>query len=355
MSETVTRVRLFVASTNDLAEEHAAMRVVIDELNHSIASDRKLVLELVSWHTHAWPGVGTDPQDVINQEVGSSDIFIGIIWKRLGTPTPRAASGTVEEFERAYARWLSRKYPQILLYFKCTPFFPQSLEEIENLAQVTTFRMRLRDKGVLYWEYRDMAEFQRDFRQHLSSVLLSSTPAPSVPSRAKPDPETFMDRLADLKMLFEALPLLRVLPVSVIHVDLDNFKRFNDRFGYEQADEFLGRVGKVLSDSVGAKGTLYRIGGDEFAVVMTGARSRDANKLAQDLQLCIRTLGKTFGGVTASFGLATCHSKPNRDLLRGAHTATFVSKVKGCNAITVYPLSPRDRELFEMAVARGLS
>ena len=52
---------------------------------------------------NAYPGFGTDPQGVVNEEIGDDyEIFIGPLWSRFGTPTPRAFSGTQEEFERVY-------------------------------------------------------------------------------------------------------------------------------------------------------------------------------------------------------------------------------------------------------------
>lgn len=70
---------------------------VVAELNRGIADERGLVVELIRWETHVRPVIGTDAQDVINRQIGVPDVFIGIFWKRLGTPTPRAPSGTAEE------------------------------------------------------------------------------------------------------------------------------------------------------------------------------------------------------------------------------------------------------------------
>jgi hypothetical protein len=41
-------------------------------------------LDLIQWETHAWPGFGADAQDVINREIEPGDIFIGIMWRRIG-------------------------------------------------------------------------------------------------------------------------------------------------------------------------------------------------------------------------------------------------------------------------------
>ncbi|MEW6220293.1 MAG: hypothetical protein AB1634_12275, partial [Thermodesulfobacteriota bacterium] len=80
MSEQVNKVRVFVASPSDCKDERESLPSLFERLNHGIASEKHIVLELVRWETHAWPGFGQDPQDVINEQIGDYDIFIGIMW-----------------------------------------------------------------------------------------------------------------------------------------------------------------------------------------------------------------------------------------------------------------------------------
>jgi diguanylate cyclase (GGDEF)-like protein len=56
--------------------------------------------------------------------------------------------------------------------------------------------------------------------------------------------------------------------------DLNGFKHYNDTFGHPAGDELLKRLGGALRDSVGEDGTAYRIGGDEFCVLLTCAPDR---------------------------------------------------------------------------------
>lgn len=172
MAEKLTKLKIFVASPGDVQEERDRLPVVIDELNRGVAAQNGLVLELVRWETHAWPGIGEDAQDVINREIGPSDIFIGIMWKRFGTATKRAASGTVEEFERAYEFWRTYQRPHIMFYFDRTPFYPISEQELEQMQRVISFRSTLQQKGVLFWEYEGATEFESIVRQHLTKVIL---------------------------------------------------------------------------------------------------------------------------------------------------------------------------------------
>jgi diguanylate cyclase (GGDEF)-like protein len=59
-------------------------------------------------------------------------------------------------------------------------------------------------------------------------------------------------------------------PVTLVLFDLDGFKRFNDTFGHPEGDVLLARLGRALREAVGADGTAYRLGGDEFCVVLKG-------------------------------------------------------------------------------------
>jgi len=63
-------------------------------------------------------------------------------------------------------------------------------------------------------------------------------------------------------------------PLTLILLDLNGFKRYNDTFGHPAGDAMLKRLGSQLNEAVGADGAAYRIGGDEFAVLTTGADGR---------------------------------------------------------------------------------
>ena len=130
MARSETILRIFVASPKDVAEERASLEDVVRELNLTWSKNLGIRLELVKWETHAYPGIGTDPQAVINEQIGDDyDIFVGIIWKCFGTPTERANSGTAEEFDRAYKRF--RENPdqlRIMFYFRDAPVAPSELD-----------------------------------------------------------------------------------------------------------------------------------------------------------------------------------------------------------------------------------
>ncbi len=125
MASGVTKVRIFVASPSDVEFERKQMDKIVQELNitlPALAPNKQLTLELVKWESAVAPGMGRDAQDVVNQQIGDYDVFVGIMWKRMGTPTSVAQSGTEEEFRHAYATWEKNKRLPILFYFSQAPY-----------------------------------------------------------------------------------------------------------------------------------------------------------------------------------------------------------------------------------------
>jgi hypothetical protein len=173
-------VRVFVASPGDVRSEREQLRKVIEELNLTIAAlapDRGIVLELVRWETHVPPGVGGDAQDQVNFYITDDyDVFVGIMWKRMGTATPRAGSGTEEEFNRAKKKWEGDKHAPVMFYFCQEPFPPpRNVEEIDQLRKVVEFRTVMSTSGLIA-EYGTHSGFSDVVRPHLLLTLAKMYP-----------------------------------------------------------------------------------------------------------------------------------------------------------------------------------
>lgn len=137
---------VFLASPSDVSEERARLEEVISELNQSWSRSLSIRLDLIRWETHAYPGFGVDPQDVINRQIPPDyDIFIGIMWYRFGTATGRAESGTEEEFMRAKAKWDADKSAiDLMVYFKDAPVSPSQVDP-SQLSKLTDLVAELAD------------------------------------------------------------------------------------------------------------------------------------------------------------------------------------------------------------------
>lgn len=116
----VDKIKIFLASPSDVKTERRHVQKVIEEINRTITSAQGVVLEIIC-SENAFPGYGKDGQAILNDQIGDMqeyELFIGIMWNRLGTPTPRARSGTVEEFERAVKTLKDKGKPHICFYFR---------------------------------------------------------------------------------------------------------------------------------------------------------------------------------------------------------------------------------------------
>lgn len=167
--------RIFVASPGDVSEERERLRKVIEEINITIAPHHKFLVEFVRWETHCFPAAGRI-QSIVNEQIGSYDIFIGIMWKRFGTPTGVSDSGTEEEFRIAYEAWKEKKLLGIFFYFCQEPFMPRTVEELDQCRQVLTFKEELSQK-LLFWEYENHSAFSDKIRPQLTLFLLNNVKA----------------------------------------------------------------------------------------------------------------------------------------------------------------------------------
>ncbi|HEV7671312.1 MAG TPA: DUF4062 domain-containing protein [Thermoanaerobaculia bacterium] len=172
MPTTLRVFRVFVASPNDLQPEREALESAIAELNQTTGSTLGLRLDLIRWETSTHPAMGEDPQSIINAQIDDNfDIFIGMLWCRLGQPTPRAESGTIEEFERALARWRANSSAvEVMIYFKDAPIHPSKIDPAQ-LQGVHTFKERIRQEGLTS-EFSSTDAFLTAIRIHLTRVLL---------------------------------------------------------------------------------------------------------------------------------------------------------------------------------------
>jgi hypothetical protein len=159
-------LEVFIASTNDLKEERRAVEEVLRDWNASNAKDRQIMLKPIRWEEDSTPELGPGSfQAVINESLlDHADILIGIIGKRLGSPTESAVSGTVEEIER----FAAAKKP-VLLYFSDREFRVSEINT-QELERVREFRMAMQSRG-LFLTFENIEDFKARLRSHLDRRL----------------------------------------------------------------------------------------------------------------------------------------------------------------------------------------
>jgi len=166
MPETIQLFRILLASPADVTEERDLIVRMIDDWNVQHGDGTGTRAELMNWRTHAHPEAGRRPQALINRQFADrADIVLAIFWRRLGSPTGKAASGTVEEIERAL-----RRGKKVMVYFSQRPGPEKVTPDTREEARISRFRQKL-ERSALYATYDDVVEFQAAVRKDLALVL----------------------------------------------------------------------------------------------------------------------------------------------------------------------------------------
>ncbi len=125
-------------------------------------------------------------------------------------------------------------------------------------------------------------------------------------------------------------------PLSIMLLDVDKFKLFNDSFGHLAGDEVLKAVAQVLMQNVRVIDFVARYGGEEFVVLLPNTDAKGAMILADRLREKIANAPWEQRDVTASFGVATLTEqiKEASELTGQADRALYASKENGRNRCT---------------------
>lgn len=129
-------------------------------------------------------------------------------------------------------------------------------------------------------------------------------------------------------------------PLSVVMLDLDHFKTFNDNHGHQAGDLVLQLVGEALRHAIRGDDIACRYGGEEFTLILPGASLEHAVQRAEQVreaisQLPVRVGGRTLESLTASLGVATYpdHGDDWTHVIHAADAALYRAKRQGRNCV----------------------
>jgi diguanylate cyclase (GGDEF)-like protein/PAS domain S-box-containing protein len=135
--------------------------------------------------------------------------------------------------------------------------------------------------------------------------------------------------------------------LSVVMMDLDNFKKVNDQLGHAEGDRVLQEAAKVLRDKMRATDLAARYGGEEFVVLLPGADTDGAILFAERVRAGLRQVKALDKHVTASLGIAALDATTNggKRLIQRADEAMYEAKRAGKDRIETH------RDLLAKAMA----
>jgi hypothetical protein len=190
-------VEVMIASPGEVADERRMVRDILASWNNLHARERRVVLLPVSWETHSSPDLSGRAQQIINDRVLSgSDLVIGIFWTKIGSPTGKEESGTVEEIKEHHAAG-----KPVMLYFSNAPI-PQDRLDHDQFVKVQALKMWALEQGLV-GNYDSADDFRAKLRDQLHIILrdnpylkaetnvdLTAESVAVTPSRpSKPSPE----------------------------------------------------------------------------------------------------------------------------------------------------------------------
>jgi diguanylate cyclase len=191
---------------------------------------------------------------------------------------------------------------------------------VESLVQATR-EMQQNNQQMESQLKASMREIEQ-LHEHLKAVRTESL---TDPLTAVANRKSFDDGLA--KAITEARA--NKAHLSLLMTDIDNFKKFNDRFGHVTGDQVLRLVAMTLKGNVKENALAARYGGEEFAVVLPGTTLAAATALADHVRRAImvkelkkRSSGESLGQVTISIGIAA--------LRAGDTPQTLIERADGC-------------------------
>jgi diguanylate cyclase len=239
---------------------------------------------------------------------------------RLGAQAERAGTGMIGEIEEVVsmiddALGSTTRYGASLRALSDDLEDPQERRGIRDILEslVTATREVAATNRTLEVRLRDSRGEIEGLREALERVRV----------------ETLLDPLTGIsnRKHFEDMLITATLaaraegaPLSLVVIDIDHFKHFNDVYGHLTGDQVLRLVSSAMQEQMGGRATLARFGGEEFAMILPGLTREQAFERAETVrqsvesrELLKRSTGESLGRITVSLGVA---------MLRPDETAT---------------------------------
>lgn len=196
-------MRVFVGAPSDVNNEREIIKKVINTMNKFYRGTEYSKFDLIELKKDVRSDIGSglEAQEIIDSKVsGNYDLFIGILWKKFGTPTKKYDSGTQQEFENAL-----KSDAHVMFYFSKLPAAPDEIDP-KQLEKVLNFKKSIQDEG-LYFEYSSLEEFEELITNNLRILAIEKN------KKTKKDSENEEEKKDEEKSMFE-----------LIESTLNNFK-----------------------------------------------------------------------------------------------------------------------------------
>lgn len=243
-----------------------------------------------------------------------------------------------------FMRYIMQQYPDIQRILLSETVSMSMMEQAINKAHINYFLELPVDRDR-------MLEI---IRKALKRYILVSRPAEVIDElteyvkefreKANTDALTkLLNRRSFDEILDRALDLFEKnkIPISLVMLDLDHFKRLNDTYGHEAGDHVLSEFSRILKKNVRMEDSVFRYGGEEFAMVAHGDSKDDILQFIERILHEVRTTKINYKGqqisLTCSAGIETIHESLSRsELIQRADAALYYAKNTGRDRVVCF-------------------
>jgi diguanylate cyclase (GGDEF)-like protein/excisionase family DNA binding protein len=337
------------------ADATEQLKAQSDRLAHQLSSQRELMQVTESILSTLDPrSVVEEIADRLSGLLSVDNVAIGVHDPESGLINPLFARGvdaerymthTIKDSE-GLSGWVVRNGEAQLVQNALTDPRVVNFEGPINPGALIVAPLRSRDKvtGVLLLErigedarFEDQEfELIQLFAGHVSIALQNAQAHQAVEIRAQTDALTGLKNQGTFQEYLQ-VTVTRGNPFSLLIVDLDDFKAFNDRRGHEAGNVLLAQIAKGLRASCRDSDEVFRYGGDEFALILPNTDELGAMEVAAKVGRAVRTAtapgSRKASGVTCSVGVAAFPSDASdrESILLAADRACYVAKRHGRN------------------------
>ncbi len=189
-----------------------------------------------------------------------------------------------------------------------------------------------------------VAQFEEELKNSAERIQILEEELLKVKEESSTDPLTKVlnRRYFDLKIQEVVNEFSRYgSDTCFVMLDIDFFKKLNDRYGHQAGDKALEATAKLIKESVRKTDLIFRYGGEEFAAILSKTNIEDGRKLVEELRLRIAEQVFAYKGepvsVTISCGITTMQSGDTAEnLVERADKALYQAKENGRNRVIVY-------------------
>lgn len=157
--------KVLIASPSDVQDERNAVTQAIHDWNDDHSEAEGISFVPIRWERHSAPELGDTPQELINKYlVDKSDILIALFWSKLGSPTGKEKSGTVEEIKKFLDAG------KLAMVYFCQRAIPQDLIGQPQFRKLQAFRKQIGPLGI-YHTFNETQDLNEDLNRHLTTHM----------------------------------------------------------------------------------------------------------------------------------------------------------------------------------------